>query len=85
MMYVELCDKVEQALDGRASYAVTLTTDGIRNVQTGKTHRKRRWRILLGPAWQSVESNTPEGAYAAFEAALLPLLEGGGDQGDVGV
>lgn len=75
MMYVELCDKVEAALAGRASYSVTLRTSGSRELQTGAMRRRRTWGISISPAWQGVESNTPEGAYAAFLAALLPLVE----------
>lgn len=77
MMYVELCDKVEAALAGRASYSVSLIANGTRNVESrnGTYQRKRKWVVSTGPYWHSVESSTPEGAYAAFLAALLPLVE----------
>lgn len=75
MMYVELCDKVEAALAGRASYTVALQTMGERELQSGTTRRKRVWTISISPAWSGVQSTTPEGAYAAFLAALLPLVE----------
>lgn len=87
MTYPELCDKVEAALAGRASYTVTLQTMGERELQSGTLRRKRAWMISISPAWSGVQSNTPEGAYAAFLAALLPLVEPTpGDAGaDVGV
>lgn len=77
MTYLELVDKVEAALGGRASYNVSLVAMGTRDVESRSATytRKRKWLISTGPYWHSVESTTPEGAYAAFEAALLPLVE----------
>lgn len=86
MMYVELCDKIEAALAGRASYSVSLTTRGERELQTGTVRRKRVWTVSVSPLWNGVQANSPEGAYAAFEAALLPLLDPAPSDGaDVGV
>ncbi len=88
MTYPELCEAVERALDGRASYNVQIGTQGIRDVEAKSkayTH-KRKWLVSIGPYWQSVEGSTPEAVYRAFEAALLPLLDSVPPDGaDVGV